>query len=138
MPRAFSSGALSISSNDLTVPPPEASASTFVIAAVRVVLPWSMWPIVPTLRCGLLRSNFCLAMLSFLPPLALRVDQLGRDRLRHFLVVIELHRERRAALGHGPDVRRVAEHLSERNHRLDLLRVPDRLEMLDAAAAGVQ
>ncbi len=33
-----------------------------VIAAVSVVLPWSMWPIVPTLTCGLLRSNFFLAI----------------------------------------------------------------------------
>jgi hypothetical protein len=29
-----------------------------VIAAVSVVLPWSTWPMVPTFRCGLLRSNF--------------------------------------------------------------------------------
>src|SRR3989344_6550081 len=27
------------------------------MAAVRVVLPWSTWPMVPTLRCGLERSN---------------------------------------------------------------------------------
>ena len=33
-------------------------------AAVRVVLPWSMCPMVPTLTCGLLRSNFSLAMSS--------------------------------------------------------------------------
>jgi len=25
-------------------------------------LPWSMWPIVPTLQCGLLRSNFSFAI----------------------------------------------------------------------------
>jgi len=43
MPRCFSSGALSIDSNDRTaVVPPTFSASTFVMAAVRVVLPWSM------------------------------------------------------------------------------------------------
>ena len=42
IPRCFSSGALSISSNDLTVVLPPFSASTFVIAAVSVVLPWSM------------------------------------------------------------------------------------------------
>src|SRR5262249_17923689 len=34
------------------------SASTLVIAAVSVVLPWSTCPIVPTLQCGLFRSNF--------------------------------------------------------------------------------
>ena len=33
-----------------------------MIAAVSVVLPWSMWPMVPTLTCGFVRSNFCLAM----------------------------------------------------------------------------
>ena len=38
-------------------------ASVLVIAAVSVVLPWSTCPIVPTLICGLVRSNFCLATL---------------------------------------------------------------------------
>src|SRR6478672_7661670 len=33
-----------------------------MIAAVSVVLPWSMWPIVPTLTCGLVRSNVPLAI----------------------------------------------------------------------------
>src|SRR5262245_54677917 len=37
-------------------------AETFVSAAVSVVLPWSAWPIVPTLQWGLVRLNFCLAM----------------------------------------------------------------------------
>ena len=37
-------------------------ARYLLIAAVSDVLPWSMWPIVPTLTCGLLRSNFFLAM----------------------------------------------------------------------------
>ena len=31
------------------------------MAAVSDVLPWSMWPIVPTLTCGFVRSNFFLA-----------------------------------------------------------------------------
>src|SRR5665213_1603249 len=39
------------------------SAATFVSAEVSVVLPWSMWPMVPTLTCGLLRSNFSLAII---------------------------------------------------------------------------
>jgi len=38
------------------------SESTLVMAAVSVVLPWSMCPIVPTLTCGFVRSNFCLAI----------------------------------------------------------------------------
>src|SRR5215510_9035998 len=42
--------------------PQPLSAETFVIAAVSVVLPWSTWPIVPTLEWGLLRLNFSLAM----------------------------------------------------------------------------
>ena len=41
MPRAFSSGALSISSKDRAWPP-YVSDSTLVMAAVSVVLPWSM------------------------------------------------------------------------------------------------
>src|SRR5262245_10775503 len=45
------------------------SAATLVRAAVRVVLPWSMWPMVPTLTCGLDRSNFSLAMSFVLPSL---------------------------------------------------------------------
>ena len=57
MPRAFSSGAASISSYFLAAPPNFAD-STVVIAAVRVVLPWSTCPIVPTFTCGFVRSNF--------------------------------------------------------------------------------
>ena len=60
IPRSFSSGALSISSK-LLAWPPYFSDSTLVMAAVRVVLPWSIWPMVPTLTCGLLRSNFSFA-----------------------------------------------------------------------------
>ena len=66
MPRWRSSGALSIESKDATSVFVPDSASTFVIAAVSVVLPWSMWPIVPTLTCGLVRSNFCLPILGVL------------------------------------------------------------------------
>ena len=43
-------------------------ASTLVMAAVRVVLPWSMCPIVPTFTCGLFRSNFFFAMPFKAPP----------------------------------------------------------------------
>src|ERR687890_2667188 len=38
------------------------SDATFVNAAVSVVLPWSMCPIVPTFTCGLERSNFSFAI----------------------------------------------------------------------------
>ena len=66
MPRWRSSGALSIDAKSRATVLPPCSASTFVIAAVSVVLPWSMCPIVPTLRCGFERSNFCLAIALFL------------------------------------------------------------------------
>src|SRR6266850_8315167 len=42
--------------------------STFVIAAVKVVLPWSMCPIVPMFTCGFVRSYLALAIP--LPPFA--------------------------------------------------------------------
>src|SRR3712207_419489 len=64
MPRSFSSGALSISSK-LFASPPIFSDSTWVIAAVSVVFPWSMCPIVPTFTCGLFRSNFSFATPSY-------------------------------------------------------------------------
>src|SRR6476659_706260 len=65
MPRAFSSGAASIWSYALASPP-NFFDSTVAIAAVRVVLPWSTWPIVPTFTCGLVRSNLLFAILFFL------------------------------------------------------------------------
>src|SRR5256885_7014269 len=96
------------------------SASTFVIAAVSVVLPWSMCPIVPTLRCGFVRSNFCLAIPSFLYlgsalfGNAALLGDLAGDRRRHLFVPVELHGEICAALRHRPQVGGVAEHLAER------------------------
>src|SRR5512138_2023782 len=62
IPRAFSSGALSMLSYARYCAFPSI-CETFVIAAVSVVFPWSMCPIVPTFRCGLLRSYFCFAMI---------------------------------------------------------------------------
>jgi hypothetical protein len=61
IPRSRSSGALSIVSNARYSEPPFI-ARYLVIAAVSDVLPWSMWPIVPMLTCGLLRSNFFFAI----------------------------------------------------------------------------
>src|SRR4029077_14978653 len=60
MPRAFSSGAAAIAAYAIAWACPD-FARTVVIAAVRVVLPWSTWPMVPMLTCGLLRSNFAFA-----------------------------------------------------------------------------
>src|SRR5205807_10608027 len=62
MPRSRSSGALSIWSKAVYLLAEERVASTLVMAAVRVVLPWSMCPIVPTFTCGFVRSNFFLAI----------------------------------------------------------------------------
>src|SRR3954447_17720461 len=110
MPRWRSSGALSIDAKSrATVVPPPASASTFVIAAVSVVFPWSMCPIVPTLRCGFERSNFCLPILSSSVDLGLGaaaalLDDLACNRLRNFLVVVEVHVEIGPALRHRPQV----------------------------------
>ena len=62
MPRSLSSGALSIWSNGVKgLRSGYLSCSTLVIAAVSVVLPWSMWPMVPMLTCGLVRSNLAFA-----------------------------------------------------------------------------
>src|SRR4051812_45200558 len=63
IPRWTSSGARSMPSNATNwFAVGSASASTLVIAAVRVVLPWSTWPMVPMLRWGLVRLNWLLAM----------------------------------------------------------------------------
>src|SRR5579875_3719840 len=62
MPRWRSSGALSIWSKGVKLVLALLSDSTFVMAAVRVVLPWSMCPIVPTFTWGFERSNFFLAI----------------------------------------------------------------------------
>src|SRR6478672_2165535 len=67
MPRWRSSGALSIWSNAETAfNSGYLSCSTLVIAAVKVVLPWSMCPMVPMLTCGLVRSNFAFATVVLL------------------------------------------------------------------------
>ena len=63
MPRAFSSGALSMSAYPLKLAlQPSASLITLVIAAVSVVLPWSTWPTVPMFTCGFVRCQAPSAM----------------------------------------------------------------------------
>src|SRR5579864_3276301 len=64
MPRSRSSGALSIESNERNLIFGLCLDNTLVMAAVSVVFPWSMCPIVPTFTCGLLRSNFSFAIAS--------------------------------------------------------------------------
>ena len=63
IPRSRSSGALSIDPYSRTAIALFFVCSTFVIAAVNVVFPWSMCPIVPTFTCGFVRSNFAFAIL---------------------------------------------------------------------------
>jgi hypothetical protein len=65
----------------------ELGASTDVIAAVSVVLPWSTWPIVPTFTWGLVRSNLPFAIFerSWLkrdPRELMRRGAHGADRTR--------------------------------------------------------
>src|SRR5207302_11087468 len=61
--RPCDSDAFATSSYEMNFAQP-LSEATLVSAAVKVVLPWSMCPMVPTFTCGLLRSNFSLAMSS--------------------------------------------------------------------------
>src|SRR5205809_4216318 len=150
MPRAFSSGALSIESKLRNLFFGLCLASTFVIAAVNVVLPWSMCPIVPMFTCGFVRSYFAFAMVRLLAFRALagpgprhrlarhlRHDLVG-DGGRHFLVPGKLHRVGRAALGHRPHLRRVAEHLAEVHAGADDLRAPPRLHRDDPPPTAVE
>src|SRR5690242_3104259 len=145
MPRSRSSGALSIVSKARYSASP-LSARYLVIAAVSDVLPWSMWPIVPMFTCGLVRSNFFLAIVASL--LALGRDRcsadlgLGDELLgkvaRDLCVVRQLHRVAGPALGHRPQVRGVAEHLRERHRGADDDRRPAVLGALELAAASVE
>src|SRR5687768_6967355 len=133
MPRAFSSGALSIWSKAVKETLGFWSWRTLVMAAVSVVLPWSMWPIVPTLRCGFVRSNFCLAM--GVPLLASYPgDDLTGDRLGHLLIGVELHRVGSATLGARPQVGSVSEHVTEGHLALDDLAGPALVDALDPAS----
>src|SRR6185503_6620748 len=70
--------------------------------------------------------------------LAASFDDFARDRLRYFLVPIELHGEICPTLRHGAQVGCVAEHLRQRHAGLDDLRVAERVHRLDAPAAAVE
>src|SRR3954454_295207 len=117
MTRSRSSGALSIWSKGVKSARP-LSAWRLVIAAVRVVLPWSMCPIVPTFTWGLFRSNFFLPICPSPSRLLARHpgDDLLRDVGRELVVGVQLHRaSRRAALGLGTQVGYLAEQLGQRH-----------------------
>ena len=70
IPLSLSSGALSIISKATASPVPSLVFKVLVIAAVRVVLPWSTWPMVPILQCGFVLSNLAFAIFN-VPPLNL-------------------------------------------------------------------
>src|SRR6266487_413749 len=110
--------------------PSPLSAETFVSAAVRVVLPWSTWPIVPTFTCGLVRSNFAFAIaLAF----HFRNDFFGLG-FRYFLIVAEFHAVNRTPLAHRPQRRGIAEHLGQRDTGRDDVRVGALRHAADLAA----
>src|SRR5580658_2105581 len=161
MPRSFSSFALSIWSKGVKgLTSGILSWSTLVIAAVSVVLPWSMCPMVPMLTCGLVRWNLAFAtgfssLFSINPPgvnrgpyglgpnwLLLLASRLGDDLLgdagRDLGVRIELHAVVRPALRAAAQVPHVAEHLRQRDERLDRPGPGSFLHGLDLAAAAVQ
>src|SRR5512140_3555872 len=119
MPRAFSSGAASIWSYALASPP-NFFDRTVVIAAVRVVLPWSTCPIVPTFTCGLVRSNLLFAMiyLSTIFRLFFTIHYRFSDVLGRFGVVLEFHRVSGTTLRRGTQRGRIPEHLRQRHFRL--------------------
>src|ERR671916_209799 len=131
MPRWRSSGALSIWSNaDTAFRSGNLSCSTLVIAAVSVVLPWSMCPMVPMLTCGLVRSNLALAT-GFLSDVVTQV-------VRVLGVAVEDHRVAGPTLGAAAQVTHVAEHLRERDQRPDDAGAGALLHRLDHPAPGVQ
>src|SRR4029450_6322520 len=127
------------------------------MAAVSVVWPGSMCPIVPTFTCGLLRSNFSFATTNYpflkssrartrtretyslsrgpprLPGAGL--DDLLRDVRRPCLVPVELHRVGGPALRGGTQVGRVSEHSGERHACLDRDGVSARVPALGGGGA---
>src|SRR5215471_4090880 len=68
------------------------------------------------------------------PSSVFRLD-LGGDRLGHLLIMVELHCEGRAPLTHGTQRVDVAEHVGERDHRIDDVGVAAHVLALDMAAA---
>src|SRR4051812_9530285 len=141
MPRAFSSGALSIESKLRNLFFGLCLASTLVIAAVNVVLPWSTCPMVPMLTCGLLRSNFSLLMCVPSKSLSVTAELLDQ-RLRHRIwgrfVMRKLHRVRRPSLSPRTEVGGIAEHHREGNLGVDYLCVSSLGGADDLSAPGGQ
>src|SRR5690554_1943644 len=109
-----------------------------MMAAVSVVFPWSMWPMVPTFTWGFVRTNFSLAIADS-PSAALGLgDDLFGDARRDGLILVEMHAVDCASLRLGAQIRRVAEHIGERDRRVDGLEIVDLLHASDGAAARVE
>src|SRR6516162_8150856 len=154
MPRSFSSFALSIASKGVKgLTSGIFSCSTRVIAAVSVVLPWSMCPMVPMLTCGLVRWNLAFATgfssLVCDPPAGwgrtdcwLLASRLGDDLLgdagRDLGIGIELHAVVRPALRPAAQIPHVAEHFRQRDKCLDHPGPGSFFHGPDLAAAAVQ
>src|SRR2546426_11974676 len=96
--RPWAAEALATSSYETNFDQP-LSADTLVSAAVSVVLPWSIWPMVPTLACGFFLSNFALPIV--LPPVTNLPDKARRERQLHRRAR-SIHRESAAAQAHIP------------------------------------
>lgn len=62
----------------------------------------------------------------------------GRDVVWHFAVLGEFHGVAGAALGHGAEVRRVAEHFGQRDHGVHDACAHALAHVLDLTALGVQ
>src|SRR4051812_27360122 len=166
MPRSRSSGALSILSKERTWACP-CKASVLVMAAVRLVLPWSTCPIVPTFTCGLVRANFCFPMVPA-APLALSLtlsdvvnplraptrdrrklrrlelisprlgDHLLSDSRRQRRIMIELHRIRGPSLGCRAEICCVPEHARQWHECPDDLGASAHFHALNMPAPSVE
>src|SRR5690606_7661689 len=118
--------------------PPYVSAITLMMAAVSVVLPWSMWPMVPTFTWGFERTNFSLAI-AYSPSAALGLgDDLLRDARGDGLILVELHGVDGTTLRLRAEVGGVSEHVGEGDGRLDDLEVVDHLHAAVRAAPRVE
>src|SRR5580692_2736473 len=105
-----------------------------------------MWPIVPILMCGLLRSNFSFAILRSQTPLFRLLGYFSLDPandflgqvLGHFLVPGEVHGETSAALRARTKIGRITEHFAQRDTGFDDLRSTLNCRTFETPAAGNQ
>src|SRR5947207_4735109 len=92
---------LAMSAYDLVLALP-CSARTARMAAVNVVLPWSMCPIVPTLTCGLVLVNVSFAIAPRLCCDVLCCAVLNALRHHRWLISTGETRPARPTRQHGP------------------------------------